>query len=298
LSPVGIEVRTEVQVVAAPPRADIILIRRRGTRWTKKQRLLLADGLRDLGADHILIEMKIRQGLSEDGLRQIIVYEYLYYTTEKTLTRDRLQSVIICSQTPQGDLLARYGFKPTGLPGVYECKTSPWCGTIRIILLNELADTPHNAPLKCFASQQKERQKAFETIRRSGLFRLSRGFGGIIAGLWRLLMKESMNSPEMEGMTPEYVMALGKEWFEFMVESTPDEELFNLPKVERLRLKSLNEGRQEGTAKILLLLLREQFGPNLPDWVTSKLHAADEQLLDKWTIRVLKAGTLDDVFQH
>lgn len=59
LSPVGIEVLSEVQVVATPPLADLILIRRRGQSWTNEQRLLLADGMRDLEADHILAELKI-----------------------------------------------------------------------------------------------------------------------------------------------------------------------------------------------------------------------------------------------
>ncbi|MBF0131625.1 MAG: hypothetical protein HQL75_03450 [Magnetococcales bacterium] len=51
LEPVGIEVRTEVPVVPAPPIADLILIQRKevGARgWTQEQCLRLADGLRDL----------------------------------------------------------------------------------------------------------------------------------------------------------------------------------------------------------------------------------------------------------
>ncbi|MBF0176255.1 MAG: hypothetical protein HQL63_05330 [Magnetococcales bacterium] len=48
LEPVGIEVRSEVQVVSLPPKADLILIQRKAGGWTEAQRLLLADGLRDL----------------------------------------------------------------------------------------------------------------------------------------------------------------------------------------------------------------------------------------------------------
>jgi hypothetical protein len=306
LQPVGIEVQMEVQVMAWPPRADLLLIRRQRNDWTDQQRMLLADGLRDLVADHILAEMKLRGGLTEDGLKQIVVYDHLQLIHDKNLPQERLQSVIISAQTPQGDLLARFGFKPTALPGVYRCEDSPWCGTILVILLNELANTPQNAPLKCFASRQRERQKAFETIKQSGLFKLSSGFGRIVAGLWRLLMKEAMDSPALEGITPDHVMALGKEWFEFMVESTPDEELFRLPKVKqhyqegeaRGIIKGEARGVIKGEAKVLLLLLHERFGPALPDWVSAKLNTADEEALNRWTIRILKANTLEEVFQH
>jgi hypothetical protein len=333
LQPVGIEVRSEVQVMALPPRADILLIRRLGSDWTAQQRLLLADGLRDLVADHILAEMKLRGGLFEDGLIQILLYDHMLLTNDKTLTRDRLQSVIISAQTPQGDLLVRFGFKPTGIAGVYQCEASPWCGKIRVILLNELADTPHNAPLKCFASHRRERDKAFATIRRLEIFKHSIGFGRLIAGLWRLLMKESMGHPELEGMTPEHVMALGQEWFEFLLESTPDEELSVLPKMALFQSKSRLEGKREGEAigeargkaigeargkaigeargkaigeargkaigkaNTLLRLLTKRFGPRLPDWVSSKVLAADERSLELWIDRILDAVTLEDIFQ-
>jgi hypothetical protein len=56
------------------------------------------------------------------------------------------------------------------------------------------------------------------------------------------------------------------------------------------------EGRMEGTVHVLLLLLREKFGTSLPGKVQKKLRSADEQMLDTWTSRILKANTLDDVF--
>jgi hypothetical protein len=302
LQPFGIDVISEVQVMALPPRADIILIRRTGANWTEQQRLLLADGLRDLVADHILIEVKIREGVTEGGLIQIVVYDYLYLTHSKTLTRTRLQSVILSAQTPQGDLLDRFGFKPVGSPGVYECKESPWCGKIRLIALNELADTPHNAPLKCFASRRSERRKAFETIKRTGLFRVSSGLSSFLVALWRLMMKDALNSPEMEGMTPDHVMALGKEWFEFMVETTSDEELFRLPKVEQLYRKGEVRGEARGVikgeAKTLLRLLTKKFGPSLPTWVSPRVQSADVHILEIWTDRILDAQSLEEVFQH
>jgi hypothetical protein len=177
---------------------------------------------------------------------------------------------------------------------------------MRVILLNELNNEPHNAPLKCFASRQSERRKAFETIKRSGIFVFSTAFMQIMAGLWRLQMREAWDNPEMESVTPEHVIQLGKEWFEFMVDTTPDEELFRLPKPEQYLRKIRQEERQEGhmegalgTAQTLLLrLLSRKFGPTLPGWVPLQIQSADLRRLEIWTDRILDADVLEKVFQH
>lgn len=293
LEPVGVEVRSEVQVVSAPPKADLILIQRRKENWTEEQRLLLADGLRDLGADQILVELKITESLNEDALSQLSVYDHLYLGTEK-LRRDQLRSVLISSKTPDPKFLKQFAFDSVGPVGVYESRPA-WGGVLRLILLNELADEPQNAPLKCFASRQEERKKGFETIKNAGLFQVSVAFGRIIVGLWRLQMKGSLNHPEMEGITPEYVTQLGKEWLDFIVDATPDEELFTLPKFEhRLEQKHL-KGRQEGEATLLLRLLQKRFG-SLPKSVTEWVHSANQSTLEIWGDRMLDAKSLEDVF--
>jgi hypothetical protein len=113
------------------------------------------------------------------------------------------------------------------------------------------------------------------------------------------MMKDALNSPEMEGMTPDHVMALGKEWFEFMVETTPDEELFRLPKVEQLYRKGEVRGEARGEAKTLLRLLTKKFGgPSLPTWVSPRVQSADAHILEIWTDRILDAQSLEEVFQH
>ncbi|MBF0137920.1 MAG: hypothetical protein H7833_15010 [Magnetococcus sp. DMHC-1] len=289
LEPVGIEVCSEVQVVSLPPKADLILIQRQEGGWTEAQRLLLADGLRDLDADHILLEVKVTENLHEGVLSQITVYDTLYLETAR-LERQRLRSVMISSTTPQPGFLERFAFEPVGPGGVYESKPL-WGGAVRLILLNELADEAQNAPLKCFASRHEERAKAFATVKRAGLFRLSVAFERIMVGLWRLLMKGALNIPEMEGITPEGVTQLGKEWFESMVDMTPEEELVSLPKLGHL----LVQGRREGGAAILLQILHHRFS-NLPAWVESKVFTSDLDALRVWTDRAMNARSLQDVF--
>ncbi|MBF0420092.1 MAG: DUF4351 domain-containing protein [Magnetococcales bacterium] len=294
LEPVGVEVRMEVPVVPAPPVADLILIQRKkvGKRgWTQEQRLRLADGLHDFDADQILVELKITESLNEDALMQLLIYDHLYLKTAK-LKRHQLRSVIISSITSRKEFLVRHSFKPVGPVGVYEC--IPTCGgVVRLIFLNELADKPQNAPLKCFASRHNEQKKAFETMSHAGLLKLSVAFGQIIVGLWRLKMKNTLNNPDMEGITPEYVKQLGKEWFESMVDATPEEELFSLPKFEY----RLEQKLQEGEARILTRLLQRRFG-SIPDWASEKVAKADLPSLEDWSLRIFDAQSLDDVFSN
>ncbi|MBF0181956.1 MAG: hypothetical protein HQM03_18210 [Magnetococcales bacterium] len=70
LEPVGIEVRTEVPILSFPPKADMILIQRKEGGRTEEQRMLMADGLRDLDVEQILAEIKITQGMNETALIQ------------------------------------------------------------------------------------------------------------------------------------------------------------------------------------------------------------------------------------
>ena len=56
LTPVDITVESEVQVMSEPPKADLLLLRRNGRRWSEEQRKLLPDGIRDRQARHHLLE--------------------------------------------------------------------------------------------------------------------------------------------------------------------------------------------------------------------------------------------------
>ncbi|MGN7614444.1 hypothetical protein ACQZV8_20430 [Magnetococcales bacterium HHB-1] len=181
LQPVGIEVRSEVQIVESP-KADLVLIRRKGKQWTKQQRVLLADGLRDLNADHILAELKITESLNEAALQQTLAYDRMFRTTEE-LPRERLQSVLISAKTPKGDILQKFGFEPLEQAGVYACRNSPWCSTMRVILLNELTNEFHNAPLKCFSSRHVERIGVWTKFNKGRLLHIKDTAGWIASTL-------------------------------------------------------------------------------------------------------------------
>ncbi len=54
------------------------------------------------------------------------------------------------------------------------------------------------------------------------------------------------------------------------------------------------KGRQEGEAALLRRQLERRFGPR-PDWAADRIAAADTAALEEWSLRVLDAGSLEDV---
>jgi hypothetical protein len=56
------------------------------------------------------------------------------------------------------------------------------------------------------------------------------------------------------------------------------------------------QGRQAGEAALLLRLLERRFGP-LPAAVSDSVRAADTAVLEEWGIRVLDAGSIDEVLE-
>ncbi|MBF0109596.1 MAG: DUF4351 domain-containing protein [Magnetococcales bacterium] len=108
-------------------------------------------------------------------------------------------------------------------------------------------------------------------------------------------MKSVLNSPEMEEITPEYVTQLGKEWLDFLIDTTPDEELFSLPKFGHRLEISHRDGERDGEAKILTRQLQRRFG-TVPDWASEKIVKAEPSSLEEWSLRFVDAQSLDDVF--
>ncbi len=60
------------------------------------------------------------------------------------------------------------------------------------------------------------------------------------------------------------------------------------------RLEGEQKGRQEGKAQVLLRLLERRFG-SVPDPVRDRIARAELADLDQWIMRVLDAGSIDEV---
>jgi hypothetical protein len=63
---------------------------------------------------------------------------------------------------------------------------------------------------------------------------------------------------------------------------------------QRAEQRGEQKGRQEGEAALLRRQLERRFGV-LPDWARDRIAAADTAALEDWGLRVLDAGSLDDV---
>ncbi len=63
---------------------------------------------------------------------------------------------------------------------------------------------------------------------------------------------------------------------------------------ERWQQEGRVEGRLSSQVATLTRLLERRFG-TLPAAAKDRIAAADSATLDEWTIRVLDAGTIDDV---
>lgn len=61
------------------------------------------------------------------------------------------------------------------------------------------------------------------------------------------------------------------------------------------RQEGRQEGLQEGAQRIFCSLLMHKFG-ELPAWALEKVAAASADTTERWSLRLLDAGSLEDVF--
>ncbi len=200
LTPVGLSVYTELSLMNRPPRADVLILRRKQAHWTAAQLERLPDGVRDSQASHILLEFKYTESLSAEVLQQALAYDFFYRQTQE-LTHSDVQTFLLCAKQPLADHLKEYGYVKTSLPGVYHSDWHSWLPPMILLSLNELSDAPQNAWVKCFASQLTEKRKAFKV-------------------LWRLLATWKL--PEQLIL---FLNTLWKHWFSSPPGGTMDDEL-------------------------------------------------------------------------
>ncbi|MBF0182307.1 MAG: DUF4351 domain-containing protein [Magnetococcales bacterium] len=65
--------------------------------------------------------------------------------------------------------------------------------------------------------------------------------------------------------------------------------------VEQHKHTWLQDGRQEGKAETLTSLLKRRFGA-VPTWASEKIAKATSLSLEEWSLRVLDAQSLEEVF--
>ncbi len=209
LTPVNVTVETGFPSMAGSPEADVLLIRRNQPRWTEAQRNLLPDGIRDTQADHVLIEFKYSESVNQAVIFQALSYRYLYLKVQK-LKPERLHTVIISSNTPSQQFRMDFGYQESDRPGVWH-SNNIMLDILHILVLDDLSDAPHNLFIKCFASRQKEKERAFKKLFESDWKQLSGSLPQIFMGMWCIYASAQEGKDMMEyELTPEKVMEIGK----------------------------------------------------------------------------------------
>jgi hypothetical protein len=221
LTRVDVIVETELQVMSEPPKADVLLLRRRGRQWTEAQRQLLPDGVRDRNAHHHLLECKFSESVNEAALQQALSYDYFYRRTQQ-LKVNELQTYLLSARTPRTALLTRFKYRQAEHPGVY-ITDQPLLEKVVLLVLNELRDAPHNEFLRLFASRQAVRQQTIAEVVRQPITDWPEAFWSLLFGLQRIYQLEE--TAMKREMTVEDVMAMGAELRRRAIVSAAPEEL-------------------------------------------------------------------------
>ena len=234
LSPFQIEIYTNLPIMTYPPEADIIIIRRKGEKWTSEQRELLFDGVRDTEAQYIILEFKYTESVNKKTFLQALIYDSLYKRSKKLSDR-KVQTFLISSKTPAQKTLKECGYYETDQPGIY--KTDLYCFSSIILLdLNKLPNEQHNAYLKCFASHKKEKKLALNTLKQKGISSFSHVLQNIINGLWLLWFNVKGENKMDIQLTPEIIADVGKMWGkEYLANLTVEEKMKGIPVSDRLK---------------------------------------------------------------
>ena len=259
LTPVDITVESELQVMSEPPKADVLLLRRHGRQWSKEQRSLLPDGIRDRQARHHLLECKFSESLNEDALEQALCYGHFYRQTQH-LKAAELQIYVVSAKTPQAAFLNKWGYQPAEQPGVYVTGLLMMQKVV-LLVLNELRDEPQNEFLRLFASRKLVRKQTINHVLQQPAADWSGPVLAVVFGLQRLyeLEEEAMNRE----MTVEDVMKIGNDLRRQAIASaSPEERLAGLAPEERLA----------GLAPEEMVALMEQIQALLGKQSASKPH--------------------------
>jgi hypothetical protein len=232
LTPVGITVYTDFPVMSDPPAADILLLRRQGSRWTSAQRDRLPDGVRDCTARHILLEFKYTESLNEMALRQALAYDTFYKRIQKLKDVD-VQTFLLSAKTPNAQFLAEFGYRRSEQPGVYYSQNQ-LVQLLPILSLNELRNEAHNVFVRFFASQRQQKAAAFDGVRNVDQKLLVGRLQMFLVGL-RLYWFEREDEMKEKELTVDQVLAIGETWGKWFLDSLPPEKLLaGLAPEERL----------------------------------------------------------------
>jgi len=325
LSPVGVTILSELQSTSNPPKIDILLLRRESPQWTPQQMALLPDGVRDRHATHHLLECKLTESVNEESFQQALTYDYLYRQSQQ-VSSDDIQTYIVSAHTPRAAHLQAWDYRVSEQSGVY-VSSLPLLKQVVLLVLNELSDAPHNDFVRLFASRQKVRGAALQTLFRQPLVRWPAQFWALLFSLQRMYKVEGADM--RREITVEEVLEIGEEMRRQVIASAaPEERLVGLAPEERLvglapeeRLAGLKpeelhallhqletylgESPSHSTSpaqaavvekrQALIHVLNHKFG-ELPSTIVNRITATvDQRQITQWLDEALAADALGEI---
>jgi hypothetical protein len=246
LIPTGLDVQTDVPVMKKLPEADIVIIRRSGTKWTKNQLQRIPDGIRHTRARHVLVELKYTESINTDAICQIAGYYKFYRIQHKLSKKGDLKCYLVSSKTPRKSTLQRFQYRNSGYSGVYHSQCSI-CSLFPIISLNDLSDATHNILFKLFASKKKASIEATKKIKSTLYDQLPEPLKNFLTDYINRCLKAGGTDMDYLNLTKEERMQLRQEWLsqyspsEILANYSPSEILANYSPSEVLANYSPSE---------------------------------------------------------
>jgi len=219
--------------MSEPPEADILLLKLKSPKWTKKQLERLPDGIRESTANHIMIEFKATESINKETFIQAAGYEYFYKRSQK-ITDNEIQTFVMCAKQPQKANREQYGYTNRVQAGIYQ-STNIAYEHITLISLNELPDELHNAWITCLASKKLKRLKAFNLLKSQGFKQIPQHLKWFIVELWQHISTKGDDDMALN-LSPNEIKEIGKMWGASLFTSDELDELISTASLEaRLR---------------------------------------------------------------
>ena len=247
--------------MSEPPRADIVLLRRDTETWTEEQYTLLADGIRDCYAKHLLLEFKYTESITDEAFQQVLGYEF-FYRQSQSLHPNAIQCFLLSAKTPLTKTLQRFGYTEEQHRGVYQSNL-PLLENVTLLVLNDLQNTTNNSWLKLFASRRQQKQQAATLLQDAGTAQRNYRLYNFLNGLSNIFFLDQEERIMALDIRPEDVSEFGRIFIPAGVKFWTDEEkmqvLSQLKPEERLqglkpeeRLQGLDTEQQQVLLQLLL----------------------------------------------
>ena len=176
--------------------------------------------MRQSTASDLLWCFKKSESFNEKTLFQALCYDATYKRVQR-LSHAVVGTYLLVSKTPRRATLAEFEYEPTKHAGVYKSQNRAF-RYVTLIVLNDLSDEPHNMFVKCFASREKERQKAFKTFSQSDSAAFTTKLRWFMLGLQKEYLESQGGQSIMR--TPEEILESGRKWATQLIKGLPPQE--------------------------------------------------------------------------